>query len=139
MTYFFEVRKAKIEDIDQIRNCELKVLGFEYPQNVYQKIINENLSFVISVKNAPEAIIGCILCKFIGNIAEIMDICVLYEYQGMGLGKMLLKNALLTLKSYTVTLRVKYDNLRAINLYKSFGFKFTTIEPDLLNMLYMSN
>lgn len=53
----------------------------------------------------------------------IMTIAVLNSFQGKGIGRALLTHALENLHNVNVTLSVKQDNMPAIKLYKSLGFK----------------
>ena len=59
------------------------------------------------------------------NAGEIVALYVLKEYQGLGLGKMLLEAALSWLYRPKTALFVLKGNEKAISFYEHMGFRFT--------------
>ncbi len=107
--------------------------------NQVKELINENFKFPWSSKNINKItpysykkvyllenkVIGFLDSKVILDEAEILMVAVKKQFQGKGIGKFILNEYLKDMKN----LRVKYiflevaeNNIRAINLYRSFGF-----------------
>lgn len=61
------------------------------------------------------------------NMYTIVNFGIIEELRGIGLGKLLLHEIILKAKKYGIKelfIRVDYENIKAINLYKWIGFKF---------------
>lgn len=61
------------------------------------------------------------------NMYTIVNFGIIERLRGIGLGKLLLHEIILKAKNYGIKelyIRVDYENLKAINLYKWIGFKF---------------
>lgn len=74
-------------------------------------------------KNTP---CGFILARKIVQECEILTFAVKPEFQGKGIGRLLL-NRLLEEMSVPIFLEVATDNLPAIGLYESIGFEVLTV------------
>lgn len=114
------IRLATKKDIPAIKHCDSETFEFNYPDDVYKQVIDENLSFVAEVKNT---VCGYVMVTLKQTFDTIMTIAVLNAFQGKGIGRALLTRALENLHNVNVTLSVKQDNMPAIKLYKSLGFK----------------
>ncbi|HKK42278.1 MAG TPA: N-acetyltransferase [Bacteroidales bacterium] len=70
-------------------------------------------------------IVGTSWMTFDGRRILLHHFGILPEYQGKGLSKILLKDSLAFVKEkgHQVKLEVHNTNIRAVNLYKKFGFK----------------
>ena len=83
--------------------------------------------------NEKGALIGYLFIYFYKYTARLYSIGIAPEYQGQGLGKKLMEFyiSLSKERGYKfLSLEVNTDNLRAINLYKSFGFEVTQTLKD---------
>lgn len=95
---------------------------------VYANKIYNNALIVESWED--EILVGIIACYANNNKtkeAYITHVCVLKEYQGRGISKMMFNNLYEVLKFkqfHTVSLEVNKRNTKALNLYESQNFKF---------------
>ena len=118
--------KMQIEDIPQIANIFISYWGTKclYKDIVFEKIINQNLSFVYKIKD--EVIALCLMHynhKY--NIVQVDLLCVKKEFKGHHLGKSLLSfciNYCKSLNYNNYSLHVSTTNIPAFNLYKKLGF-----------------
>jgi ribosomal protein S18 acetylase RimI-like enzyme len=94
-----------------------------------QKIIEESLSMggKLLVATLPNGkVVGTSWMTFDGRRVHLHHFGVKPQYQMMGIGKMLTVESIKFAKEkgYQIKLEVHKDNTAAINLYKSFGFKY---------------
>lgn len=60
------------------------------------------------------------------SMYTIVNFGIISKYRGLGLSKLLLNEIIIEAKNYGINdlyIRVDYDNIKAINLYKGIGFK----------------
>ncbi len=94
-----------------------------------EKIIEDSLelggSLLILEEAASRKICGTSWMTFDGRRIHLHHFGILPELQQKGFAKILLKKSLdiVKLKGYQVKLEVNKKNIKAINLYNSFGFK----------------
>ena len=128
-TYKIIIRKTVPNNLDKIVDLEKKDSQYvqEYSKAEHQNIIEEELHLSI-IEKKSEALIGYIILvgTFSKNrIIEFRRIVV--DKKGLGYGKdaiKLIKQICFTqLKAKQIWLDVYEDNLRAIKLYQSLGFK----------------
>lgn len=83
----------------------------------------DNLCFFGMVNNEY---IGYGQIIFNRNMYTIVNFGIISKYRGLGLSKLLLNEIIMEAKNYGINdlyIRVDYDNIKAINLYKGIGFK----------------
>ncbi|MBU1093176.1 MAG: GNAT family N-acetyltransferase [Firmicutes bacterium] len=87
----------------------------EYPENTYVAIVNDKIvGFSCHLESRDEDL---------QNYGEIMAIYILKQYQGRGIGRLLIKSCYGELLNYNgISLWVLKSNLNAINFYESEGF-----------------
>ena len=121
---------AVVDDIPQIKSLGASFWGREgvYSDEFYLEALNQNLSYVYKdrVKNNNILIGVCLVrCQENSDLIGIDLLCVNKNYQGMGFGKALLSvclNKCMENGYHKFYLHVATTNLKAINLYKKFGF-----------------
>jgi len=77
-----------------------------------------------------DELIGIITYSIIYERAEINYICVRNEFRRKHIGSKLMDGALEKMKNqgcYSISLEVASDNIKAINLYKKYGFKEVSV------------
>lgn len=144
------IQKATVEDAEQIYLIEKENYKFFWDKNYI--LFNINLSEQIKifyVAKVENEIVGYIVCWLSESTAHIHNISVKKNYQNLGVGSRLLEyllNRLLCLNINTVVLEVRVSNLKAISLYKKFGFievkvkeKFYPDSEDALLMMKYLN
>ena len=87
----------------------------EYPENTYVAIVDDKIvGFSCYLESRDEELL---------NYGEIMAIYILKQYQGRGIGKLLIQSCYEELSHYSgISLWVLKSNLNAINFYESEGF-----------------
>ena len=121
-----KVDYMKIEDIPQVAEIFISYWGTMclYHDTVFERIINQNISFVYKIQN--EVVAFCLMeYNNIKDIVEVDLLCVKKEYRGYHLGKSILSFSInfcrgLNLKNFS--LHVSTTNMPALNLYKKLGF-----------------
>lgn len=118
--------KMQIEDLPQIAEIFISYWGTKglYHDFVFEKIINQKLSYVYKIKD--EVIAFCLIYYDLNDDnTEIYLLCVKKEFKGNHLGKSLLSfciNYCKDLNYKNFSLHVSTTNMPAINLYKNLGF-----------------
>ena len=126
------IRLMKSSDIDKIIKIEEETLNETLGFDMLNEILTNKLmkAYVFLDNNN---ILGYISISFDGITLEILNFCVDKLNQHKGIGKKLLNYAIIN--SYkegckNVILDVRKDNINAIKLYESFGFKLIHIRKD---------
>ena len=114
--------------IKELENNDLLINELENSFNYVVKDIKKDLSnnpfsyYIVYIKN--NEIQGFINYYLIYDRIEIANFNVLDEYQNKHIGSKLLEYLIKKFKNKVnnITLEVKKDNLKAIHLYKKYGF-----------------
>lgn len=119
------IRRLKKEDLQQVYLINKEnfttdawtMEGFERELSLHY-----SRSYVMEIK---DEIVGYAILWILSSEANIMTFAVKKDLWGKGLGKYLLNQVIQDIKPFVnrVLLDVRVSNLRAINLYKSAGFK----------------
>lgn len=145
-----KVRKAKDEDAQIVEEIRKQTWISTYPNKSFD-ILREDIELIFEdesyhknkflyelASGARKYLLAEIGSEIVGFITieekskhnEIYALYVLEEYQGQGVGKTLLREAMKLFKdSKPILLRVTEYNDQAINFYRSKGFKITTFYP----------
>ena len=127
-----EIRPATNEDLPsliEIQN-ECFILPWKEKDILYE--LNENPVNVMYVLEDKDEIIGFIDFWITFDSATIAQIGIKKKYQGQHLANLLMEemiNDCYAKKVMNITLEVRTSNLKAINLYKKYGFKGIVIKP----------
>lgn len=81
-------------------------------------------------------LVGIVAYSIIYERAEINYICVKQEYQGKHIGSLLLDKTVENIKTHnclSISLEVRKDNIKAINLYKKYDFKQVSVRKKYYN------
>lgn len=127
------VRSAKREDLIHIISIEKQSFppGEAFPPWIFINILKHNPELLIVV-DCKGSIKGYAMGVVEGDSCHLISIAVAPSSRGKGLGRMLLKSFESTCKGRglaKVVLEVKVDNIIALNLYKSEGYKVERILP----------
>ncbi len=149
------VRLANIYDIDEIISLNLETLPEHYSNSFFIELLMDSPETFL-VAEHDKTIIGYIMCRIeygfsslkkikLSRKGHIVSFAVKKEYRNRTIGKTLVKQALIGMKSKKCSeayLEVRVNNLAAINLYQSIDFTIaTTLEKyyrDGQNALLMS-
>jgi ribosomal-protein-alanine N-acetyltransferase len=115
------IRKATVLDATKIAELDKKM----FKDSLDLKFISNDLAnnpmanyFVYEVDNKIVGYIG----SWVSDNTEILNFCVLEEYQKQGIGTLLF-NEVSKICEGVLTLEVRVSNLNAINFYTKKGFK----------------
>ncbi len=117
------------KDKDKIQ--ELSKLFYDIVGDVEDDLSNNPFShYIVYYEN--EKLVGYINYYLIYDRIEIANFNVLEEYQNKGIGTKLLKFLIecYDQKITNITLEVRSNNLKAINIYKKMGFKEKAIRKN---------
>ena len=115
------IRKATVLDAVEIANLDKQM----FEDSLELSFISNDLAnnpmanyFVCEIDNKIVGYIG----SWVSDNTEILNFCVLKEYQKQGIGTLLF-NEVLNICEGVLTLEVRESNLNAINFYTKKGFK----------------
>ena len=89
-----------------------------------------NRDAILRVAVFDNEIAGYVCVRSILDMTHVLDLAVMPGYRRMGIGSMLIGNALQELRrsntgASLITLEVRESNIAAVKLYEGFGFKET--------------
>lgn len=121
--------KIEIVNLLKRNDCDFPIpLSNKIDFNQYITKVLENGNILLAV-NENNQVIGCITFynnDLINNIAYISIVCIDKDFRHQRVGKSLLEKVVITIKNTGMKKIILYthiENVNAINLYKSFGFK----------------
>jgi len=141
------------DEIIQVSNLE-KDLFSDYVNfwslDTFEKISNNKDQYIFKILKKDNKVIGYIIFLIIDtDTAELHKIAISREYQGQGLSKWFFYVLFNELKQKNITriiLEVMVDNISAIALYNSLGFKkigirknYYKIKLENLNIVYKNS
>jgi len=114
-------------DLPQV--LEIEHVSFTTPWDISSfkyELGHKNTILKVAVFN--EQVVGYVCIRTILDVTHILNLAVLPKFRRLGIGSMLLRNALEELKESKsdirlITLEVRESNIAAIKLYEKFGFK----------------
>lgn len=119
-----------LSDLNKIYKIEKRIFKSDsFSRKLLQNLINSNSLFLkIVVSKKAEDIIGyVILIKDDDHRFNLINFIIRKKYQNKGYGSLLMQKTLNIINNHTeinkIILNVKTTNLKAIKLYKKFGFE----------------
>ena len=119
----FEILPMESADVSDVCELESSLLGKTSEDKVMSTIQSSTLFYYVLKKN--QKIVGFFECSIISPEAELFDIAIKKEFQGMGYSKMLMEYFIEVCKNRgcdTIFLEVNSINNKAIKLYEKYGF-----------------
>lgn len=123
----YNIREMRVEDINQVIEGEAKAFGNSLGYDMLYSELTLNPYahyFVLEINKKIRGYVGV----WIEDNAEIINLYVDEEYQGMGFGSMLMDLVVRLCEMSNVkvlSLEVRKSNEKAQNLYSKFGFIFS--------------
>jgi [ribosomal protein S18]-alanine N-acetyltransferase len=117
------IRPMRAEDIDTIATIENSAYYAPWPKAAFTASVGVYPAFVLEKKSE---IIGYALFSTVKDEAHIINFVIAPAFQHQGLGRILLQFVLqILLQNHVVrvSLEVAANNMSAIRLYQTFGFK----------------
>lgn len=120
------VREMVIDDLDEIVKIEKELYKSPWNEKQFRYELEENeFSYLFVLENSG-VLVGYYGFWVMFEDADITKVSIRKEFQGMKLSNILMEDCLNRAKALEIekiNLEVRVDNLRAINLYKKYGFK----------------
>lgn len=120
-----KIEKMKLSDLDEVSFIENETFLDPWPKDAFLRDLDNDIADLYVLKD-EDKIVGYYDIWYMFENADISTICIRKEYQGRKLGGYLLKDLIRRCIKNNVEflhLEVRVDNLKAINLYKKFGFE----------------
>ena len=108
-----KIRKAKIEDLEDIKNIDKISLKAIHSSNYFKENLN---NMIVAVEG--QEIIGYFMFKD----ETAMNLVIHPDYRKKGIGKMLIREVMK--KSGRLVSRTREDNVNALGFLKHLGFKY---------------
>ena len=122
------VREALNQDFNRINEIGLLIKdNFSTVYKIDEAVKNDYTHIYVYEDNN---ILGFVHIENHYEITDIINIAVDKEYQGKGIGKSLLQYVIDNTNADKILLEVKDNNISAIKLYESLGFKQIHIRPN---------
>lgn len=123
------VREALNQDFNRINEIGLLIKdNFSTIYKIEEDIKNDYVH--IYVYEEDNKVLGFIHIEEHFEITDIINIAVDSSYQGKGIGKKLLQYVIDNTNADKIMLEVKENNIPAIKLYESMGFKEIHMRPN---------
>lgn len=124
------IKRVLLSDLNKIYKIEKKTFKSDsFSRKLLQNLINSNSLFLklVTPKNEEHIIGYVILIKDNEFRFNLINFIIRKKYQNKGYGSLLMQETLNIVKKYKeinkMILNVKTTNLKAIKLYKKFGFE----------------
>lgn len=128
----------KFEHLQQMAEIEREAFDQPWTVNMFiPEVEDENAHYVVGVRG-DEVICYGGFHKILDE-AHITNIAVKKGERGRGIGKFLMSELLSRAKMLgveSVTLEVRSDNIPALNMYESFGFRVEGVRKKYYNNMY---
>ena len=133
MTQRLVIRNPKYTDINGMIKVNEACLPENYPREYWLTLMQDKTRSYVALNGLQ--IVGYIVCQWLADKKEgrIVSFAVSESYRGHGLGKILLRSCLNTLRGCPVSLHVRKSNETAQKLYRSHGFEIDHIEASYYN------
>lgn len=119
------IRRADYEDLDRIHSLEEEVFESPWSYKMFDLDFKSPFSFYYIIEE-EDILKGYFCISLILGEANLNNIAIAKAYRGQGLAKDLLAflmDFLKEQKARKLLLEVRYNNVEALGLYKSLGFK----------------
>ena len=126
------ISKMTENDVSSLAKIDEVVFGGTFKESDFLSYI-DNLIYCFQVAKIDEKVVGYIGYMTIADEADIINIGILPEYRGLGIGNKLMDTMIQCLKENNATcvhLEVRKSNNVAISLYKKYGFIDTGVSKN---------
>ena len=127
------VRELSSKDLEEIVRFEKELYKTPWNLNQFKYELEENEFSHMYVLENQGVIIGYYGFWVMFDEIDITKVSIRKEFQGMHLSDILMEdcfNRVNSLGSIKINLEVRVDNVKAISLYKKYGFKEVCVRKD---------
>ena len=121
-----EIRKMREGDLDEVAEIERDLFSMPWTRSSFLfEISNSKTSYAVTALSAG-VVVGYAVAWFVADELHIGNVAVARSMQGSGTGKILVEHLLSEAagrETAYATLEVRASNVRAINLYRRYGFR----------------
>ena len=129
------VRNMEIRDLNEIIKIEKDLYKSPWNEKQFRYELEENEFSYLFVLEHDSVIVGYYGFWVMFENIDITKVSIRKEFQGMKLSHILMEDCIKRVKLLNgerINLEVRVSNNRAINLYKSHGFKELIVRKDYL-------
>ena len=126
------IEKLKMQEIDEILELNKGLSIKTWPKSSFEHDLNNEVA-LINVLKINNEIIGYYDIWFLFENVDLAFIAVKKEYQHMGYGTLLMKDIMhkcIQKGIEFINLEVRKDDLKAVGLYRKFGFEDVNVRKD---------
>ena len=127
------VRSMELKDLGEVLKIEQDLYKVPWNEKQYKYELEENEFSYLFVLEHDNVVVGYYGFWVMFENVDITKVSIRKEFQGMKLSHIMMDDCIKRVKLLNgerINLEVRVDNLKAINLYKSHGFKELTIRKD---------
>tara|TARA_R110001592_G_scaffold15600_1_gene67746 strand:+ start:5255 stop:5746 length:492 start_codon:yes stop_codon:yes gene_type:complete len=123
--------EMQLNHLDKVMEIEQEAYPFPWKRSMFVTSLSSKDDCLVLI--GDQEIVGYAIVSFILDEAHLLNICIRSEYEGLGLGRLMLRQIVMLAierKSTMFFLEVRCSNERAINLYFSEGFNEVGVRPN---------
>lgn len=116
----------QLEDLDAVVVVETRSYAFPWTRGVFADCLESGYECWLLMFPRQDALAGHAILNVAAGESHLLNVCVLREHRGRGLGRMLVDHVLKRARvrgAERAFLEVRPTNRSAIALYESMGFK----------------
>lgn len=125
------IRPMEIMDIKRVMKVERAAYEFPWTPNIFRDCLR--VGYYCCVVEDNTEVIGHAVMSYAVGECHILNVCILPEYQRLGMGKRVIKQLLEVGErngARIAFLEVRLSNIAAYRLYESLGFTEVGIRKD---------
>jgi ribosomal-protein-alanine N-acetyltransferase len=127
-----KIRNMCEQDVDAVYGIESDIFPMPWPKRSFVFEVGNARNTYAIVATDEDVVVGYAVGWFVGKELHIGNVAVRRDRQGTGVGRSLLENLMDEASKRGadyITLEVRASNVRAIGLYRRYGFKGVAIRP----------
>ena len=127
----YEVREMDESKLEEVMAIERSAYEFPWTKSMFGSSLSSNDECCLMY--VDDTLVGYSIVSYILDEAHLLNICISPVYEGVGYGRLLLKDLIERARenrSVWFFLEVRESNTRAVNLYFSEGFNEVGVRPN---------
>ena len=127
------IRPATLDDVESVSAIEARSFSNPWHPQTFRSLISRGRAHVLVAESADTRVVGYAILWWVLDQGELANLAVAEDFRGMGVGSALLDRVLADAAANDVGslfLEVRVSNERALELYRSRGFKEVAVRKD---------